>query len=68
MPANGIEITLPTSWWPIATTMTSCGVFGNSLIIAVTLVKRYVRSASDILICILALSDLISCLGMYMMK
>ena len=68
MPTNGTELALPFPWWPIATTMTSCGVFGNSLIVAATLVERHIKGASSTLIGILALADLSSCLGMYLVR
>ena len=68
MSVNGTEISLPIPWWPITATLGTLGLFGNALIVAATLIKRYIKAASSTLIGILALSDLVSCLGMYMVR
>lgn len=41
------------------------GLFGNAMIIYVTLIQRYLKSVSSVLIGILALFDLVSCIGAF---
>ena len=54
---------LPFPFYPIGSVLALAGICGNCLIIIVTLVKRYLKSASAILIGVLAIGDLFACIG-----
>lgn len=54
---------LPFPFYPIGGLLALLGICGNCLIIMVTLIKRYLKSASAILIGVLAIGDLFACIG-----
>lgn len=54
---------LPFPFYPIGSLLALTGICGNGLIIIVTLIKRYVKGASAILIGVLAIGDFFACIG-----
>ena len=74
MASTTANVTLPPQYYlPLSTTSNTLifavlGVAGNGLIIFTTFIKRYVKSTSSVLIAILALFDLGSNVGMFMVE
>ena len=62
------EYRLPFPYYPVASIIGLAGIFGNSLVVVVTLIKRHVRGLGAVLIGILALCDLIVCFGHLQVK